>query len=72
MNSSTGQIYHEPEEIGKAFLRNEPLVPISQNVAGLSRKQRMRVGNAIANLKRTRPNLTNEQREELAIKVASS
>ncbi len=69
MNTNTGQIYTGPTEISEAFNRGEPLVSVSQRVAGLSRDQRIRVGNVIAQLKRTHPNLTDEEREARALRA---
>jgi hypothetical protein len=33
MNSETGQIYRDPEEIAAAFGRGEPIVAVSEQVA---------------------------------------
>lgn len=69
MNTDTGQIYRQPQEIANALSRGEPLVPVSPKVSRLSRRDRVRVGNTMANLKRTRPNLSDDEREALALKM---
>lgn len=72
MNTDTGQIYTEPIEIQAAEKRGEPIVKVSRRTARFDRKRRMQIGQAINNLKRTKPNLSDDEREALAIKVTAN
>lgn len=69
MNTETGAVYRGDELIRAAQVRGEPIVPVSEHLAGLSRADRVRVGNVIAQLKRIRPHLSDEEREAEALKM---
>jgi hypothetical protein len=68
MNIETGEIYQGQPAIDAALERGEPLVEVSPRFvrrhrgnAGRSQKE----GNALAQLARTRPDLTPEEREAI-------
>lgn len=72
MNTDTGKIYDEAAAIDAAQKRGEPLVEVSAAFASRYRdkpRRSQKFGNALAQLAKTHPHLSLEERERLAEKV---
>lgn len=72
MNVDNGMIYEGREHINEALARGENVVPVSREFAGVVKTSAnpAEVARAYNNLKRTQPNKTEAELEELARKIA--